>query len=241
MCDHWMPTIKLPLTVEQFEKLPRNSAYRYEYTDGCGHVIPRARHYHALLDLQPMPVTGSVSIERLPAANVLGLVPLFAEAFQSIQPYGSLDEATRLKAAREALERTLTGGDGPWIERASFIARHDKETIGAILITLLPDGDPCEWSSYYWSTPPPLESIELRLGRPHLTWIFVAPLLAGRNVGTALLARAVQELRALGFSDLLSTFMIGNDSSLLWHWRNGFRLLAYPGSLRQLAKPARQV
>ena len=31
MCDEWMPFIQLPLTIEQFRQLPRNSAYKYEY------------------------------------------------------------------------------------------------------------------------------------------------------------------------------------------------------------------
>ena len=40
-------------------------------------------------------------------------------------------------------------------------------------------------------------------------------------------------LRELGFTSLLSTFLAGNDSSMLWHWRVGFRLLSYPGSPRR--------
>jgi hypothetical protein len=48
------------------------------------------------------------------------------------------------------------------------------------------------------------------------------------------LAAAVRELLALGYTQLASTFLAGNDSSTLWHWRNGFQLLAYPGSLRAM-------
>src|SRR5262249_55086634 len=147
-----------------------------------------------------------------------------------------LDDATRQEAARQALERTRTGGDGPWVERGSFVAHEDGRPVGAILVTLLPDGDPCDWDSYYWPGPPPPDCVERRLGRPHLTWVFVAPLHAGEGVGTALLAAAAGALRGLGFTELLSTFMVGNDSSMLWHWRNGFRLLAYPGSRRELRK-----
>jgi hypothetical protein len=32
---------------------------------------------------------------------------------------------------------------------------------------------------------------------------------------------------------LASTFLLGNESSMLWHWRNGFQLLQYPGSRRR--------
>ena len=48
------------------------------------------------------------------------------------------------------MERVRIGGDGPWIERASFIALENHQPIGAIFITLLPDGDPCEFGSYEW-------------------------------------------------------------------------------------------
>jgi L-amino acid N-acyltransferase YncA len=57
---------------------------------------------------------------------------------------------------------------------------------------------------------------------------------SSQGTGTALLGAAVRELLALGYSQLLSTFMLGNDSSMLWHWRSGFELLAHPGSFRRL-------
>src|SRR5262249_27072583 len=119
--------------------------------------------------------------------------------------------------------------------QASFLAFSDQEPqpIGAILITLLPAGDPCDLNSYYWPGPPPPNSINLRLGRPHLTWIFVAPLHTQHGVATTLLAAAAEELRQLGFTELLSTFLLGNDSSMLWHWRAGFQLLSHPGSKRR--------
>jgi GNAT superfamily N-acetyltransferase len=231
-----MPTIQLPLTIEQYRQLPRNAAYRYEYLNGQAWLSPRTRHYHALLRLQPIKGGQDVAIANIPGEQVLELVPLFAGAFRTIQPYGSLDEATRLQAAGQALERTRSGGDGPWIEQASFVARDGKKYLGAIFITLLPASDPCDWDSYHWPEPPPPDCIARRLGRPHLTWIFVAPHVAGRGVGTALLSAAVGELLGMGFTELVSTFMIGNDSSMLWHWRNGFRLLAYPGSMRRLRR-----
>lgn len=229
-----MPTIKLALTGEEFHRLPRNAAFRYEYIHGEACLSPRPRHYHALLDLRPMPVPEELHLGTATAEDFPALVPLFAEAFAHIQPYGSLDEASRLEASRQALERTRTGGDGPWVQPASFVARQGTHPTGAIFITLLPDGDPSEWDSYRWQEPPPEDCLARRLGRPHLTWIFVRPWSAGQGVGTGLLAAASNALLDLGYRELLSTFMIGNDSSMLWHWRNSFRLLAYPGSRRRV-------
>jgi hypothetical protein len=51
-------------------------------------------------------------------------------------------------------------------------------------------------------------------------------------VGTALLTATGNALLDMGFNQLVTTFISGNDSSMLWHWRNGFRLLAHPNSRR---------
>jgi GNAT superfamily N-acetyltransferase len=236
MCDHWMPTITLALTMEQYRQLPRHPAYRYEYLNGKAILSPNSRHYHAMLDLAtgrgPAEAPSAMVLRPVLPSDIVELVPVFAAAFRDIQPFGSLESETRKVAAEEALHRTITGGDGPWIEKASFVAVEKDKPVAAIFFTLLPDGDPTDWDSYRWNDPPPLGCIERRLGRPHLTWIFVSPHSAGTGIGSALLEAGCRELLALGYAQLLSTFVIGNASSMLWHWRNGFRLLAYPGSKR---------
>jgi hypothetical protein len=55
-----------------------------------------------------------------------------------------------------------------------------------------------------------------------------------------LLQSTTQALLSLGFTQLASTFLAGNDSSMLWHWRNGFQLLSHPGSMRQVLEKARE-
>jgi hypothetical protein len=34
----------------------------------------------------------------------------------------------------------------------------------------------------------------------------------------------VNSLLDMGFKELFSTFLLGNSSSMLWHWRNRFQL-----------------
>src|SRR5437762_3088032 len=221
MSDEWMPHIELPITWEQFHQLPRNGAYKYEYLGGRALLSPRPRHFHAILDLQPFTVEEAIAVHPVTADDFPAVERLFGAAFRDVQPYGGLDQETRAQAAHRAVEKCRNGGDGPLIEQASFVALSEdrQKLVGAILITLLPDGDPCDWSTYYWSEAPPADCILRRLGRPHLTWIFVSPLERGRSVGTALLAASVRELHGLGYRSLLSTFMLGNEWSALWHWR----------------------
>ena len=241
MCDEWMPRLELPIAFEQFHQLPRNAAYKYEYFDGRAWLNPRPRYYHALLDLEPLAdrppegVNRKTALRRVRPEDWDDLAPLFAAAFDRQQPFCGLQGERRVAAVRKSLLYTRDGGDGPWIEPASFVATEGDtgHEVGAILVTLLPDADPADWDSYHWKEPPPPDALARRLGRPHLTWIFVTPFLAGQGVGTLLLSAAVRELLALGYKQLASTFLIGNDSSMLWHWRNGFRLLSYPGSWRR--------
>lgn len=228
-----MPCLTLPMTLEEFRQLPRHPAYRYEHLNGVAHLTPYAKHYHAVLDLHTLAAVVPVQIRKVDREDFPRLADVFSGAFHRTQPFASLDDELRHQAAREALERTRTGRDGPWIERASFVALEQETLIGAIFITLLPEGDLSDWSSFSWDAPPAADAVERRLGRPHLTWVFVSPLRAAQGVGTALLSAATCELLSLGFTDLVSTFMLGNESSTLWHWRNGFRLLEHPGSLRR--------
>jgi hypothetical protein len=237
MCDEWMARLDIPLTPQQYQRLPRNSAYRYDYFDGRAWLNPRPRYYHALLDLTVPPraaVCEHAAPRPLQPGDWEALVAPFAAAFRGLQPFGGLGDEERAEAARQCLEQTRRDGDGPWIERASFVAvSGDGETpLGAILVTLLPDIDPTDFDAYYWPQPPPPDCVEKRLGRPHMTWVFVTPGRDREGVGTRLLQASTQVLAAMGFTELASTFLIGNDPSMLWHWRNGFRLLAYPGSRR---------
>jgi GNAT superfamily N-acetyltransferase len=247
MCDEWMDGLQLPLTIEQFHRLPRNAAFKYEYLDGSAYLSPRPKYFHAMLELsplaaQPLPDAAPVALRPVRDADWEGLVPLFAAAFRGVVPFGTLEDGPRRDAARKSLLFTRDGGDGPRIDRASFVAETSDGAcaLGAILLTLLPDEDPSEWSAFHWKEPPPTDCLARNLGRPHLTWVFVSPIEGGRGVATALLNAAARELLALGYARLASTFVLGNDSSLLWHWRCGFRLATYPGSLRKMEATLRR-
>lgn len=238
MCDEWMTPLAFPISREKFLQLPRHAAFQYEYADEVASLTPRAKCYHAVLDLthfQPADSSPEQTSFRLIAdTDLAALEAVFAAAFEGQQPFGGLDMARRKDAAHVVMRKTITGGDGPWIRAASFVALNpQQQPIGAIFLTLLPDKDATDWDSFHWREAPPEDCIARCLGRPHLTWIFVVPTQAGGGVGTALLTAAVAALRDMGYKQLATTFMAGNDSSMLWHWRNGFQLQPYPGSRRR--------
>ena len=226
MADSHFRLIELHLSIDEFHRLPRNSAYKYEYFDRRAVLSPRPKCHRAVLDLHPLTDVEACDIRPLPPGEIVEQAKLFRAAFHRTQPYAALDDADALTASRECLEKTAGGGDGPLIESACFQAfdPHFKGPAGIILITLMPADIINNWRSHTWKEPPPPDAVERRLGCPHLTWVFVSPWLERRGVGTALLAASVQALLELGYTQLASTFLQGNDSSTLWHWRNGFRL-----------------
>src|SRR5262245_25874933 len=232
-----MPSLELALTPAQFRQLPRSAAYDYTYHAGSAWLSPRPRYYHAILDLRDLRLERPARAAMRPLADADWgeLEAVFADAFADEVPFAALDADGRREAASVNLGRTRDGGDGPLIAPASFVALDAQGAIvGATLITLVPLNDLTHWDSCIWDEPPPPGAVEQRLGRPHLTWVFVRADRCGRGLGTALLGESARALVALGFEELVSTFMVGNESSLLWHWRAGFRLLSYPGSLRLL-------
>lgn len=251
MLDRWFSVIRLPMSWRQFHRLPRNPAYRYEYLDDAACLTPRPKFHSARLALQRSPEGPPGEIE-VPHQRIRfrpledrdwpRLSRVFSGSFHRVQPFESLGDRRRLEASRDCLNHTREGNDGPIIRAASHVA-YIEETgrpIGADLVTLVPPVDLEDVWSFHWETPPPPDGIERRLGHAHLTWIFVGPFFAGYGVGSALLAHASERLLDLGYTELVSSFLQGNDSSMLWHWRNGFQLLPYAGSKRRFRERMRR-
>jgi hypothetical protein len=250
MLDRWFSVIKLPLSWRQFHRLPRNSAYKYEYLQEAAWLSPRPKFFNARLPLRPQGIEPpavvdaqeAVTFRRLEDGDWPRLSRLFAASFSRVQPFAGLGDRRRLEAARQCLKHTREGNDGPLIRPACHVAVSGEHAhpMGAVLVTLIPPVDLDDFWSMSWKTPPPPDAVEKRLGHAHLTWIFVGPWHAGYGVGTALLARASRGLVELGYTELVSSFILGNDASMLWHWRNGFELMAYAGSRRKFRELMRR-
>jgi GNAT superfamily N-acetyltransferase len=234
--------MRLPLSHADFLELPRHPAYRYEYLEGHAYISPLPRYYHCLLDLAAGPTHDGQTrswegqVRPLSEEDWSVLPRLFASGFYGVEPFAGLSDLALEYAGRMALERTRIGDDGPLIAPACFVAERDGEMLGAGLVTLLPLRDPTAWNAYCWSSPPPEDAVERCLGRPHLTWIFVRSHSRARGVGSALLRTLCEALRQMGYRELLSTFLEGNTTSMLWHWRNGFTLLQNPDSYRRTTR-----
>src|SRR5260221_7302596 len=129
MLDQWYRTLHVPMTIEQFHQLPRHPAYKYEYSEGQLWLSPKPRTFNALLELEPrlaldtITVHGDpVAIRPMQAGDWPKFPRLFAVAFESVPPFASLSSSERLQAATQCLNQAKSGGDGPVIEPACFVA-----------------------------------------------------------------------------------------------------------------------
>lgn len=230
--DRWFDTRRVPMSWEAFVALPRHPAYKVEHLDGVTWLTPRDACIHALLPLERVRLSQ-------PAADTLvrplmpddwePLARTFASAFRGVPPFETLDDDTAASALRESLDATQRGEDGPLVEAACFVAEADRAGAGlsgGLLTTLLPGVDPGTWDAWRWKAPPPPDCVERRLGRPHVTWVFVQPFDRRRGVAGALLGAVAARLRGLGYGELTSTVLAGNLPSVVWHWQQGFQLVS---------------
>src|SRR5262249_51033242 len=108
MADY-MPLIKLPLTIEQFHRLPRNAAYKYEYLRGAPYLSRRPNYYPCVLALQPPAASEPIDLRPLRLEVMGELAPFLADAFRVQPPFAGLEDDARRQAAARALERTAGG------------------------------------------------------------------------------------------------------------------------------------
>src|SRR5439155_17646217 len=96
MLYDWYRAVRLPISLDEFHRLPRNPAYKYEYFDGLAHLSPRPRTLNGLLELKPLeapsvvPAFEAVTFRPLWPADWAAFPDLFAAAFASVQPFASL-------------------------------------------------------------------------------------------------------------------------------------------------------
>lgn len=208
-----------------------------------------------------------VSLADVPEQEI---VAVFADALSRMVLFETLDAPTRLQAAQEFLTQALTDQSGLYLPAASWCcftedlsaedpqtsalqvpsaspgdesevsASSQPELIGGVVVTLFPSADFIGFRSEDWLQTVPEDAFSRGWGQPHLTWIFVKPRHRRRYVAQHLLRTAAASLKAVGYETLMSTMLLGNEASLLWHWRMGFELLPHPASPSRLLLPESQ-
>ncbi|MFH5804788.1 hypothetical protein, partial [Alienimonas sp. DA493] len=251
--------IRFAAPIEVYHSLPHHPGWKWEYFGGEVVATPRPKSCSCVKTFGPgdpaadLPPDlrdaethdgGGVATRPVTDADWEGLPGLLDRAFCRTAPFAQMAEERSFEVAQECMTNVRGGRWGPLIEPACLVIEGEPRfrskdepegpaTLGALLVTLYrpsSDDDPLfEWRP---AKNPPPDWLGTNWGRPHLTWAFVNWWDARHGLGTRLLTDACRALRTLGYGELTSTFLTGNHQSAFWHWRNGFRLLSGPQSMR---------
>ena len=132
MLDDWFRTVRLKITFEEFERLPRTLGYKNEYYDGQCVLTPRPRNCYAILNLAqfqtPPPISDreEIVIRPLKDSDWEPLGEWCGFAFHRVPPFDSLTDEEKKEAGRDCMEHTRNGGNGPMIAEASMVAVDEK-------------------------------------------------------------------------------------------------------------------
>ncbi|MGN6369192.1 MAG: GNAT family N-acetyltransferase [Phycisphaerae bacterium] len=206
----WMRMIEMPMGIEDWRRLPRNAAYKYEYIEGQAQISPEPVSFDVVLRFERFrPVVArdlrrsDVRVRRLEDRDWEALPGLMARAFVGVAPFATLSGEELEAVAKESIADTRNGCDGESVPSACVVAEDDKdELIGAALVTL--------------------RKVQSGPQVPLLTWTFVDRWERRRGVAEQLLGCVVGACAELGYVQIESVVCSGNHASMIWHWREGF-------------------
>lgn len=194
-----------PLTAADAWRLPRHPDWKYEYWDGEVHLRHRPRPLGLVRSTAEPVCNGDAHVaERLrPSGDREELERLLWEVWREEDPYRTYGKVEGRRVLRDELDESGKRLADP----AGALVWDGADLAGALL---LQRGDA------HGHTP------------PVIAWLSVRAAHRRTGVASALLAGAVQWLRAAGQDQVRSAVSAANPPSLRWHLQHGFQLLHDP-------------
>jgi N-acetylglutamate synthase-like GNAT family acetyltransferase len=192
----------LPMPFEEFERMPRELGWKFEYWNGHAHISPGHQVVVAALPTAPRPVDAPCPIRPLAVSDRAGLVAAYVAAFGDTIEFCDQSPREVAESADSGIERFLLGKRGrPHPASRVAIAPGSGLLAGAALIV---DAGPEE---------------------ALLDMLFIVPGWQHRGLGTALVGAAMNLLHKAGVGNLESAYVLGNAPSRAWHRKFGFKEL----------------
>ena len=192
---------RIPMSHEEWRRLPYQPGWKCEYVDGCAHITPSHQFAVTQVAVTPRPATAPCELRPILASDEAALLPVYLQAFADNQAFCDYTETRFHKAARQDLAESFGGQRGPLLA-ASRVAVDRcggaPQPIGAALL-----------------------SRDAGYG-PVLDLIFVLPAWHHRGVATALASEVVNALAQDGEQHLTSCYQLANVASQQWHQGFGF-------------------
>ncbi|MCY7347987.1 MAG: GNAT family N-acetyltransferase [Pyrinomonadaceae bacterium] len=195
-----MKSLKVPMTVDEFELAEYPFGWKDEYCDGFAYYTPRDHGVLMKISVESRVVENSVEIKPASETTIEKLVKLFYESFVDSVEFCNLSKKRIKERAAENVEDYFEGRRGIPVSELSRIAvtpDNKQNLIGACLV-----------SKYKYGYKNEI--------------IFVSPAFQKRGVGTSLAANLLNELHEIGEKVLWSEHHICNIQSERWHKKFGF-------------------
>lgn len=200
-----LPLIEIPLSVEEYERMPHLIGWKHEYWDGIARLSPahsafaklKRRLYPATDSQEPLALDSKFELRHVQPADEAGLIQLHLQSFEDAVEFAGLDEASYLKQTTNSIQAFFGAVNGSgWAAgdlHGSSLIEVDKKIVAALLLRRDHEG--------HWELVPIMVAAEYqRLG------------LAG-----AMLERTCQWLLETGCEELYSRCHLSNSASLAWH------------------------
>ncbi len=193
----------LPMTPTQFNLLPREVGWKYEYADGCAHIRPRPMAARLRAPVAPRPVAETgCRMRPLTVADTPALVRAFVDGFRDTVEYCDRSFAQVRWAGGDAVATFFAGRRGAFHPASRLAVPPDRPYLvaGAVLVVQKPDG-------------------------PFLDMLFIRRRWQRNGLGTALVGAVMNELARAGETHLGSAYNVANKPSIAWHRKLGFEEL----------------
>jgi GNAT superfamily N-acetyltransferase len=191
----------LPMRFEDWELLPYQPGWKYEYWGGCAHITPNHQTAVTVVPVTPRPVTASYAIRPVRPDDDIALLAVYLAAFADNQAFCDYTDERMSDAARRDLRESFTGRRAPLLGAARVAV--DAETVDTPLVGAA------------------LVSRDRQYG-PVLDLLFMHPAWHRRGLATALVATAMNALHQAGERTLTSVYQLANPNSQAWHRAFGF-------------------
>jgi L-amino acid N-acyltransferase YncA len=191
----------LPMSVAEWEILPYQPGWKYEYWNGCAHITPNHQTAVTVAPVTPRPINAPCAIRHVLLEDEAPLLTVYLEAFADNQAFCDYTNEQFLDAARRDVRDSFTGRRAPLLA-ASRVAVATEATgdqlVGAALL-----------------------SRDQGYG-PVLDLLFIRPQWQRHGLATALVATAMNALHQAGERTLTSCYQLANPASQAWHGAFGF-------------------
>lgn len=192
-----MKSLKIPMTVEEFEVADFPFGWKDEYCDGVAYFTPREHSVLMKIDVRERKFETSVEIQPASDSNLAELTELFYVSFVDSVEFCNQKKSEIKRESEKNIKNFFDGERGiPQIELCR-ITRKEKKLVGACLI-----------SKYKYGF------------RNEI--LFVDPKHQRKGIGTALVTDVLNNLHKRKEKIFWSEYHICNELSADWHKRFGF-------------------